>query len=313
MPEQPTTQSPESDLARGLAEFRQGRKSLLPVFELPTDDMPEEEQTEISRERLIAYTYKKLIIELDLDNKLKDPNILQQLLEYLNRTKEAKIMSAVPFIRSVSDIKSMGINLPEVNMDKLNSEINSLEFLNPVTDYLVEHFELATTIPNEAAMACRTYSAIKSLGINLPKLVQDQIDTTINSPEFQNQLIGVILRDLEYGTKYLDEAANAIIEISDILSLEIILPNHDWIEIEHAIMDTRFLFRLTEDFNSDFNIGKKQPRVAVGAICIALAIQNIINHYSAIADEKEAVEAARRLQTAADRTGIPPRPETKAF
>jgi len=262
MQETPTTSSPESDLARGLAEFRQGRKSLLPEFELPTDDIPKEEQPEVSIERLTAYNFEQILKGLNVEERLKDPIFLKQLtIDFNNDLELGKIdpINASWACLTLSAIRSLGINLPGLNPEELITKINNdSSLLEQLTENINYRLKQGNTIPAYSALVCKTLAAIRTLDINLPVLNPEKLITKINN-------------------------------------------------------DPNFLEQLTKELNDHLERGKTRPAYASSACWALSTIKNFNNHYYAVADEKEAAQAAERLQTAADRTGVPKRPEQKAF
>ena len=319
MPEQPTIQSPESDLARGLAEFRQGRKSLLPEFELPTDNLPKEEQSEVCPERLTVYTFEQLLKGLNVEERLKDPGFLIQLTKSINdclklgKTNPAYASWAC---QSLSAIRSLGINLPELNPEKLITKINNdPSFLELLTKYLNERFKWGKTDPDYASWACETLSVVRSLGINLPELNSEELIAKItNDPSFLEQITKHLNNRFERGKTNPDDTSYACRTLSAVRSLGINLPGLNPEELITKITnDPSFLEQLTEYLNDRLEQGKITPDYTSYTCWTLSAIQNIIKYHSAIADEKEVAQAAEKLKTAADRTGVPPRPETKAF
>ena len=323
MPEQPTTSSPESDLARGLAEFRQGRKSLLPEFELPTDDLPTGEQSEVCPERLTAYSFEQLLKKLNVEKRLNDPNFLEQLTIDLN--DDLKWGETDPNLtsyacRTLSAIYSLGINSPGLNPKKLIIKINNdPSFLDQLFEDIGVLLEQGKTNPGSASITCQTLFAIRSLGISLginsPELNSEEYITKINNdPSFLEQLTKDLNNGLKQGKTIPDYASYTCKTLSAVRALGINLPGLNPEELITKInSDSSFLEQLTKDLNGHLEQGKTIPRAASLACQTIFAIQNFISHYSALADEKEAAQAAQKLKTAADRTGVPPRPEQKAF
>jgi len=316
MPEQPTTQFPESDLARGLAEFRQGRKSLLPEFELPTDDIPTEAQSEVCPERLTAYTFEQILKEQNVEERLKDPNFLKQLVEYFNFCFEESKSNpnfASYACWTLSAVRSLGIFLPGLNPEELNTKINNSKLLEQVTKDLNHNLKQAIKEPGYTPLVYQALSAVQSLVINLPELNSEELNAKINDPDFLKQLTDDLYNDLEQGKTNPGNASYACRTLSAARSLGIDLPGLNQKELIIKINNPNFLKQLTEYINLYLAFGKTEPSSA-SWICWTLAsVQNLIKYYSAIADEKEKAQAAEKLQTAADRTGVPPRPEVKAF
>ena len=318
MAEQPTIQSPESDLARGLAEFRQGRKSLLPEFEIPTDDIPKEEQSGVCPERLTAYNLEQILKELDADTRIKDTGFLQSLTRDLNYyLKHGKTIPSYTLAayETLSAVRSLGINLLGSNPEELNTKINNPKSLKQLSITIDNDLEQGKTKPGYASWPCRALSAIRSLGINLPGLNPEELITKINNdPSFIEQLTKDLNHDLEQSKTDCDYASRACWTLSAIRSLGINSPGlNPEVFITMINNDTSFIERLTEDLNNRLKPGKTDPNCAPYACQTISAVRNIIDHYSALADEKEKAEATHKLQTAADRTGVPPRPEVKAF
>jgi len=308
--------SPEQDIAKGLADFRQGRKTFLTEFEIPTDDMPEEEQPEVSIERLTAYNLEQILKEINAEERLKDPDLLKQLIEDLNDDLERGKTSpdnASWACQTLSAIRFLGINFPGLNPEDLVIRINNPNLLKQLSEYLNDCLELGETNPNSASYACETLATISFLGINLPGLNPEDLVIRINNPNLLKQLTKGFNDDFEKGKTNPNFASYACETLYAIRFLGIYLPGLNPEDLITRINNPNFLERLTEDFNDDLERGKTNPIFASYACETLFIIRNIINYYSAIADEKEATQAAHRLKTAADRTGVPPRPEQKAF
>jgi len=316
MPEQPTTSSPEQDIAKGLAEFRQGRKSLLPEFELPTDDLPEDEQPEISTERLTVYNLEQILKELNVEERLRDPDFLQELTEYINDSLEhgkTNLIDASLACQTISAIYFLGIRHPEFSPEKLDLKLNDSNFFIQLTEYINESLEQGKIDPSSASDSCETISAIYSLGIRHPELTPGKLGSKFNDPDFLKQLTKDLNDDFEQGKTDPVYASWACRIISAIYSLGIRHSEFSPEKLDLKLNDPNFLKQLTEYINNNLKQGKTGQNPASYACRTLSAIQNIINHYSAIADEKEKAEATHKLQTAADRTGVPPRPEVKSF
>ena len=317
MSEQPTIQSPESDLARGLAEFRQGRKTLLPEFELPTDDMPKEAEVEVSIERLTVYNLEQILKETNAEERLYDLDFIHLLVEDINDSLEEGRYSpskASEACWTISAIYSLGIKHPELTPEKLDPRRNDPDFLKQLTENIVDDYlEQGKTDPDNAYWACSTISAIYSLGIKHPELTPEKLGSRLNDPEFLEQLIEGLDEAFDLGKTYPNYASQICEIISAIYSLGIKHPELTPEKLEIHLNDPEFLKQLTKYINNSLKRGKKDSGHAVGVCETLSAIQNIIGHYSAIADEKEKAEVAHKFKTAADRIGVPPRPEVKAF
>jgi len=318
MPEGQKFDNSESDLARGLAEFRQGRKSLLPEFELPTDDKPIEEPSEIIPERLIAYNFEQVLKETNAEERLKDPNFLQQLtndIDYNLETGKTDRTCAALACIALSATRFLGIKHSELTPEKLISKLNEPDFLKELTGYINNNLERGKVNSNLAASTCLVISASYSLEIKHSELTLEKLNPKLNDPDFLQQLIDYINYRLEQGKTDSKSyfAASICSIISAIHSLGIKYPELISENLDPRLNNPDFLKQLTEDINHRLEKGKTDSDTA-SYVCRSIsAIQNLINYYSAIADEKEKAEATHKLQTAADSTGVPPRPEVKAF
>ena len=312
MLEKPPINSNESDLAKGLAEFRQGRKSLLPEFELPTDDIKKEE-IEIVPERLMAYSLEKLLGELNLDTKLKDPKFLEILASTIGSYFKADTVSPWYEFHTLDAIYFLGIKLPGLSYDDLDSKINQSGFLAKLAEHLKHDIKESSENAMSAAFLCWGISTINFLEIKIPGLDPNELNLIINNPDRLKQLFEYLDDELELGKVDPNSATLACKTLSAIHSLGIKLPELNYEDQDSKLCDPELLKQLFSQINDDLTINHSKGSDLAWACQVLFSIKNLIKYYSAIADEKEATLAAHRLQTAANRTGVPPRPETKAF
>ena len=317
MPETPPIQSTESDLARGLAEFRQGRKALLPEFELPIDDIPKDERTEeVHMERAVIDIYQKIWESLNVDQKLRDSRFIAQLTDGLvANLKGGKNLPFYAFtaIKTASAIQSLNLELLDLSKPDIMQSISNSIFITQLAQELNNNLEEGKNDPNLAIRAVWIFSAIQSLGLKLPNLTSQQITLAISNPKFSTQLTKGFIHDFELGKKVNDRSFSANFTASAIELLNIKLPDLNQDQIILAITNPDLIAQLTKYLEYHLERGQADPDYAARAVWITAAIQNIIKYYTDIAEEKEKAEAAHKLKTAADRTGVPKRPEIKAF
>jgi len=309
MPETPPIHSPESDLARGLAEFRQGRKSLLPEFELPTDDIPKEEQLEIPMERIVAVAYQKLWDQLNIEQELNDPIYLDKLIEGINYYLEGGDVFgwAKRLVCLLHSIRSLDIELPKEIQEKINHKIIDPDFFYQLHQELRHCLEIGG--PHNSKYAVDIVFYIKSLMLDLP-----YISTDIIKPRILSSVESFFrFKTINYGKKSDVSPVQPVEAIYYTHALGLKLPNLSLDEGIQTIIDPKFISEIVRHLLKDFTFGKNNPTQACLNAQHAATIQGVIKYFSSMADQKEGQQAAHRLQTAADRTGVPPRPETKAF
>jgi len=307
MPEQPTIQSPESDLARGLAEFRQGRKSLLPEFELPTDDVEQDTESEVCIERLVVNSFKEILEEVKADERIGTTAMKGMLTKKINEIL-SNDYGYILFNDAISIgaiMKFFNLDLPEVSTlelskyfadNKIRNRIIG-DFFNEVSDKKRIEFFLSFEL-----------SLAKFLNLELP---YESMEKALTGIDFRGDLTKSI-KHYSKGLDY-DHLYKAIKGIWGILYLNIELPELSSDEIFITFLQPDFQRNIIFNLDQGLKFGQLYDSDAIQACEAVLAIEWLISYYSAIAEKKEKEQAAHKLKTAADRTGVPPRPEQKAF
>ena len=285
----------------------------MPEFEIPTDDLPKEEQSEVCPERLTAYNLEQIINELDADTRTKDAGFLQSLTRDLNKRNKNGEIGYDFAHRSASAIYSLGINLPALTPERIDLKLNHPESLKQLVRFISDSFEWCKTDSAYASFVCEILFAVRSLGIKHPELSPEKLDPKLNDPAFLQKLTEYIINALQKGKADSVLASYACQSLFAALSLGIKHPELTLEKVGIKLNDPDFLKQLTEYIDHALEEGKASSYYAPHACWTISAIQNLIIYYSALADEKEKAQAAHKLKIAADRTGVPPRPEIKSF
>jgi len=308
--------NPEQDIAKGLAEFRQGRKSLLPEFELPTDDIPEQEQLEPCPERLISMLFQQILDELKVGEVLKNPGFLDKLSQYIAIKLEDgphDIEAADIACTDITILKKMGLELPTLSYQVLDQNIRQPEFIANLEYRLMIDIQTAEDYPASVTDAVIRANNIISLGLTLPILSEEQINEAILDPNFLIHLNKAV--DLYIKKSYVVESYQGWVRqlCASIIELGLDLSDGNNQKIMAYFTDPAYINALKQKI---MTLGKNEDHSILNSALYLeeiYSLRTIIKYYSGLADEKEKAQAAHKLQTAADRTGVPPRPEQKAF